>query len=110
METYRLPSIRGNATSLYEDNVVCIAHIKEGCIKGDKINHIAQVLLHSLALKEWSKCYSTSKIKWKFSRSIHKGIFNYNTQEAHWNMSTQRSLYYAIEENIIMSTWGGANW
>ena len=52
METYRLPSIIGNATSLYEDNVVCIAHIKEGCIKGDKINHIAQVLLHSLALKE----------------------------------------------------------
>ena len=27
-ETYGLPSIRGNATVLYEDNVACIAQIK----------------------------------------------------------------------------------
>ena len=39
MEICGLPSIRGNATKLY--NVVCIAQIKEGCIKGDKIKHIS---------------------------------------------------------------------
>ena len=27
-EKYGLPSIKGNATKLYEDNVVCIAQIK----------------------------------------------------------------------------------
>ena len=40
METCGLPSIRGNATKLYENNVVCITQIKEWCIKGDKIKHI----------------------------------------------------------------------
>ena len=50
-----------------------------------------------------------SKIKRQFSISIHKGIVNCNTQEAHWNTSTQRSPCYATRENIIMSTFGGAN-
>ena len=62
------------------------------------------------ALEEWSKCYSTSKIKWQFSKSIHKRIFNFNTQEAYWNTSTQRSLFCATRENIIMSMWGETNW
>ena len=39
METCGLPSIRGNATKLY--NIVCIAEIKERHIKGDKIKHIS---------------------------------------------------------------------
>ena len=40
-ETSELPSIRGNATKLLEDNVVCIAQIKGGFIKGDKTKHIS---------------------------------------------------------------------
>ena len=30
------PSIRGNATKSHKDNVVCIAQIKGGFIKGDR--------------------------------------------------------------------------
>ena len=30
------PSIRGNATKLHKDNVVCIAQIKGEFIKGDR--------------------------------------------------------------------------
>ena len=40
-ETCGLPSIKGNATKLHEDNVVCILQIKGGFIKGDKIKHIS---------------------------------------------------------------------
>ena len=39
-ETCGLPSIRGNATKLHEDYVVCIAQIKGGFIKSDKTKHI----------------------------------------------------------------------
>ena len=40
-ETCGLPYIRGNAIKLLEDNVVCIAQIKGGFIKGDKTKHIS---------------------------------------------------------------------
>ena len=40
-ETSGLPSIRGNATTLYEDNVACIAQIKGRFIKGDRTKHIS---------------------------------------------------------------------
>ena len=40
-ETCGLPSIRGNATKLHEDNVACIAQIKGRFIKGDRIKHIS---------------------------------------------------------------------
>ena len=40
-ETCGLPSIRGNATMLHEDNAVCIAQIKGGFIKGDRTKHIS---------------------------------------------------------------------
>ena len=40
-ETCGLPSIRGNATVLHEDNVACIAQIKGGFIKGDRTKHIS---------------------------------------------------------------------
>ena len=33
--------IKGDPTILFEDNVACIAHIKEWYIKGDKIKHIS---------------------------------------------------------------------
>ena len=41
METCGLSSIKGNATKLYEDNLACIAQIKEECFKGDRIKHIS---------------------------------------------------------------------
>ena len=40
-KTCGLPSIRGNATKLHEDNVACIAQIKWGFIKGDRTKHIS---------------------------------------------------------------------
>ena len=40
-ETCGLPSIRGNATKLHEDNVACIAQIKGRFIKGDRTKHIS---------------------------------------------------------------------
>ena len=39
-ETYGLPSVKGNAIKLHEDNIACIAQIKGGSIKGDKTKHI----------------------------------------------------------------------
>ncbi|KAL6335465.1 hypothetical protein AAG906_029708 [Vitis piasezkii] len=41
-QTCGLPSIRGNATKLHEDNVACIAQIKGGFIKGDRTKHISK--------------------------------------------------------------------
>ena len=43
-ETCGLPSIRGNATVLYEDNVACIAQIKEGFIKGPSTTPFGLIL------------------------------------------------------------------
>ena len=40
-ETCGLPSIKGNAIVLHEDNAACIAQIKGGFIKGDKTKHIS---------------------------------------------------------------------
>ena len=40
-ETCELPSIRGNATALHEDNAACVAQIKKGFIKGDRTKHIS---------------------------------------------------------------------
>ena len=40
-ETCGLPSIRGNATVLHEDNAACIAQIKGGLKKCDKTKHIS---------------------------------------------------------------------
>ena len=78
--------------------------LKNDALRVIKSSIYRSSLLLSSTLEEWWNCYSTSKIKWQFSRSIHKSIFNYNTQEAHWNMWTQRSLCCATRENIIMST------
>jgi hypothetical protein len=36
-----LESVRENPTVIYEDNIACIAQIKEGYIKGDRIKHIS---------------------------------------------------------------------
>ena len=40
-ESCRLPSIKDNATEIYEDNVSDIAQIKGRFIKGDKTKYIS---------------------------------------------------------------------
>ena len=62
-ETCGLPSIRGNATKLHEDNVACIGKIKGGFIKGDKTKHIS---LNSSILMS-----SERKVRSMFSRFDH---------------------------------------
>ena len=40
-ESCGLPSMKDNPTTLFEDNATCIAQIKGGYIKGDRIKHIS---------------------------------------------------------------------
>ena len=108
METCELPSIRGNATKLII--LHALHRLKNDTLRVIELSIYHPSLLLSLTPEEWWNCYSTSTIKWQFSRSIHKGIVNCNAQEAHWNTSTQRSPCYSTKEKIIMSTWGRANW
>ena len=51
-ETCRLPSIRGNATVLHEDNVACIEQIKGGFIKGDITKHISSKFFYTHELQK----------------------------------------------------------
>ena len=51
-ETCGLPSIRGNATKLQEDNAACIAQIKGGFIKGDRTKHISPKFFYTHELQE----------------------------------------------------------
>ena len=53
-ETCGLPSIRGSATKLHEDNVACIAQIKWEFIKGDITKHISLKFFYTHELHE--KC------------------------------------------------------
>ena len=53
-ETCGLPSIRGNATKLLDDNAACIAQIKGGFIKGDKTKHISHKFFYTHELQK--KC------------------------------------------------------
>ena len=53
-ETCGLPSIRGSATKLHEDNVACIVQIKWGFIKGDITKHISLKFFYTHKLHE--KC------------------------------------------------------
>ena len=51
-QTCGLPSIRGNATVLYKDNTVCMAQIKGGFIKGDRIKHIFHKFFYTHELQK----------------------------------------------------------
>ena len=51
-ETCGLPSIRGNATKLHENNVACITQIKGGFIKGDKTKHISHKFFYTHELQK----------------------------------------------------------
>ena len=53
-ETCGLPSIKGNATVLHEDNAACIVQIKWGFIKGDRTKHISHKFFYTHELQK--KC------------------------------------------------------
>ena len=86
METCGLLSIRGNTTKLIM--LHALHKLKNDTLRVIELSIYRPSLLLSLTPEEWWNCYSANKIKWQFSRSIHEGIVNYNTQEAHWNMPT----------------------
>ena len=86
METCGLPPIKGNATKLIMLHALHI--LKNDTPRVIELSIYHPSLLLSLTPEEWWNFYSENKIKWQFSRSIHKGIVNYNTQEAHWNTLT----------------------
>ena len=50
-----LPSIKGNATKLHEDNVVCIAQIKRGFIKGNRTKPISPKFFFTHELQKKSE-------------------------------------------------------
>ena len=108
METCGLSSIRGNITKLIM--LQALHKLTNDTLKMIELSIYRPSLLLSLTLEEWWNCYSTTDIKWQFSRSINKDIVNCNTRETHWNTLTQRSPCYATRENIIMSTWRETNW
>ena len=51
-ESCELPSIKDNLTTLFEDNVVCIAQIKGGYIKGDITKHISPKFFYTHELQK----------------------------------------------------------
>ena len=46
------PSIKGGPTTLFEDNVACIAQITGGYIKGDRTEHISPKFFYTHELKK----------------------------------------------------------
>ena len=54
-ESCRLPSIKDNATEIYEDNVSDIAQIKGRFIKGDKTKHISPKFFYTYDSKKMVK-------------------------------------------------------
>ena len=80
METCRLPFIKGNATKLYGDNVVCIAQIKGGFIKGDITKYIFPKFFHTHKLQEKGKINiqqncSFSNLANLFTKVLHLTTF-----------------------------------
>ena len=51
-ESCGLPSIKDNLTTLFEDNVACIAQIKRGYIKGDRTKHISPKFFYTHELQK----------------------------------------------------------
>ena len=49
-ESCRLPSIKNNLTTLFEDNATCIAQIKGGYIKRDRTKHISPKFFYTYEL------------------------------------------------------------
>ena len=68
------------ATSSNHSKILIIHEACRECMYlRSMIQHIRESCRLSSIKEEWWNCYSTNKIKWQFSRSIHKGIVNCNT-------------------------------
>ena len=63
-ESYGLSSTKDSQTTLFEDNVACIAQITEDYIKGDKIKYISPKFFYTHELQKRGKCqYSANTVK-----------------------------------------------
>lgn len=52
-------------TTMYEDNVSCIAQLKGGYIKGDRTKHISpKFFFHTWSSTKWRDRSSTNPLKW----------------------------------------------
>ena len=47
-----MTSVNNSHTIIYEDNVVCVAQVRGGYIKGDKIKHISSKFFYAHELQE----------------------------------------------------------
>ena len=86
-ESYGLPSIKDNPTTLFEDNIACIAHIKGSYIKGDRTKHISPKLFYTHELQK------SGEINVQQIRSSDN-LANLFTKS--WPTSTFKKLIYKI--------------
>ena len=54
-ESCKLPFIKDNLITLFEDNATCIAQVKGGYIKGDKTKHISPKFFYTHELQKSSE-------------------------------------------------------
>ena len=79
-ETCGLSSIKESLTTLFEDNVVCIAQIKWGYIKGDKTKHISSKFFYMHELQnsgkiDVQKIHSSDNLTDLFTKSLPISTF-----------------------------------
>ena len=107
-ETCELPSIRGNATKLHEDVATCIAQIKWGFIKGDRIKFSSSKFFytHELQVKgdiDVQQIQSCDNLADLFTKALSSTIL----KKLRYDIGMWRLSIWSIEKIIIMSTWGG---
>ena len=76
----RLSSIKDNLTTLFEDNVACIAQIKGGHIKGDRTKHISPKFfytheLQKIGLIDVQQIHSSDNLAYMFTKSLSNSTF-----------------------------------
>jgi hypothetical protein len=81
-----LESVIENPTVIYENNTACIAQIKEGYIKGDRINHISPKFfsthdLQNNGLINVCQIRSNDNLMDLFTKSLLRNIFEQNSHK-----------------------------
>ena len=79
-ESCKLPSIKDNLTTLFEDNVACIAQIKRDYIKGDRTKHISQKFFYTHELQnsgeiDVQQIRSSDNLAYLFMKSLSTSTF-----------------------------------
>ena len=79
-ESCGLPSIKASPTTLFEDNVSCIAQIKGGYIKGDITKHISPKFFYTHELQKSGKIdvqqiRSSDNLAYLFTKSLSTSTF-----------------------------------